>query len=76
MDEPHRGAVILVRFIAVGLIGLGVIELSLSWLENSAHHTPMEPFDFAVPAILFVAGIVVLIKTRSLAAWVSDKLDE
>ena len=76
MDEPHRGALMLVRLIAVALIGFGVIELSLSWLESSAHHMPLRVFDFVLPAILFVAGIVVLVKAGSLAAWISNKLDE
>jgi len=66
----------LVRFIAVALIGFGVIELSLSWLESSAHHVPFRVFDFVLPAILFVAGIVVLVKAGSLAAWISNKLNE
>jgi len=66
----------LVRFIAAALIGFGVIELSLSWLESSTHHVPLRLFDFVFPAILFAAGIVVLIKAGSLAAWISNKLDE
>jgi len=76
MDAPHRGALMLVRFIAVALIGFGVIELSLSWLERSAHHAPLRVFDLALPAVLFAAGIVILIKAGSLAAWISNKLDE
>jgi hypothetical protein len=76
MDAPPSGAVMLVRFIAVVLIVIAVIEFSLSWLQCSANHMTMGFFDFALPAILFVAGIIVLIKTRSLATWISDKLDE
>jgi apolipoprotein N-acyltransferase len=76
MDEPHRGALMLVRFIAAALIGFGVVELSLSWLESSAHHVPLRVFDFVFPAILFMVGIVVLVKAGSLAAWISNKLDE
>jgi len=66
----------LVRFIAVALIGLGLIELSLSWVENSTHHMPMRFYDFVLPAILFALGVVGLIKASALAAWVSNKLDE
>jgi len=66
----------LVRFIAVALIGFSVIELSLSWLENSTRHTPMRFSDFVLPAILFVLGVVALTKAGSLAAWISTKLDE
>jgi hypothetical protein len=76
MDAPHRGALMLVRFIAVALIGLGVIELSLSWLESSAPHAPRRIFDFTLSAFLFVLGVVVLIKAGSLAEWISNKLDE
>jgi hypothetical protein len=76
MDAPHRGALMLVRFIAVALIGFGVIELSLSWLENSSQHTPMRVFDFTLPAILFLPGVAILIKAGSIAEWISNKLDE
>ncbi len=76
MDAPHRGALMLVRFIAVALIGLGVIELSLSWIQSSTRHMPMRTFDFVLPAILVVLGGVGLFKANSLAEWVSNKLDE
>ena len=66
----------LVRFIAVALIGFGMIELMLSWLENSTHHTPLRAIDFLLPAILFVLGIAGLFKASSLAEWISNKLDE
>ena len=76
MDAPHRGALMLVRFIAVALIGLGVIELSLSWVESYERHTPIRIVDFVLPVILVVPGVVGLFKAGSLAAWISNKLDE
>ena len=66
----------LVRFIAVALIGLGVIELSLSWVQSSMRHTPMRIFDFVFPAVLVVLGVAALFKAGPLATWISDKLDE
>lgn len=66
----------LVRFVAVALIGLGVIILSLSWIQNSMHHTPMRIMNFVLPAILLVAGVAALVKADALATWVSNKLDE
>ena len=66
----------LVRFIAVALIGLGAVELSLAKLESSAHHAPLRIFDVILPAILFALGGTILIKAGALAKWVSDKLDE
>ena len=66
----------LVRFIAIALMGFSVIELGLYRIESSVHHTPMRIVHFAIPAIFFVPGIVVLIKTRSIAEWISKRLDE
>ncbi len=66
----------LVRFVAVALIGLGVIELSLSWVEAATHHTPIQFVDFLFPGILFILGIIGLVKAGSLAEWISNKLDE
>jgi hypothetical protein len=76
MDAPHRGALMLVRFIAAALIGLGVVELSLAWLESSTRHAPLRFFQVVLPAILFALGVAILIKAGSLAKWISDKLDE
>jgi heme/copper-type cytochrome/quinol oxidase subunit 1 len=76
MDAPHRGALMLVRFVAVALIGLGIIVLSLSWVQSSTRHTPLRAVDFVLPAVLLVLGIVFLIKADALATWVSNKLDE
>jgi hypothetical protein len=76
MDAPHRGALMLVRFIAVALIGLSVIELSLSWVESSTRHAPLRVIHLVLPAVLFTLGMAVLIKAGSLAKWISDKLDE
>lgn len=66
----------LVRFIAVALIGFGLIEFSLSWLARATHHEPMRLVDFVLPAVLFALGTVGLAKAKSLAAWMSDKLDQ
>jgi hypothetical protein len=76
MEAPHRGALMLVRFIAAALIGFGIIEMSLSWLENSTRHLSMRIGDFMLPAVLFALGIIALIKSGSLASWISNKLDE
>lgn len=65
----------LVRFTAAALIGIGVIELSLSWLENSMHHRPMPIVAFVLPGVLVASGVVGLVKANSLAAWISNKLD-
>jgi len=76
MDAPHRGALMLVRFVAVALIGLGLIVFSLSWIQSWTHHTSLRAVDFVLPAVLLILGIIFLMKADALAEWISNKLDE
>jgi hypothetical protein len=75
MDAPERGALMLVRFIAVALMGISVVELVLYWLESDAHHTPLQTSRSVLLAVPFVLGVVILIKARAVAEWISDKFD-
>jgi hypothetical protein len=75
MDAPERGALMLVRFVAVSLIGITIIELVLYWVVSSAHHTSLEIFPCVLKSIPFLLGVVMLIKSKALAEWVSDKLE-
>ena len=75
MDAPERGALMLVRFIAVGLIGLSVLELGLYGGECHVHHQPVQVFHAVLLFIPLVLGIVVLAKARAVAEWISNKFD-
>ena len=66
----------LVRFIAVSLIGVSMVELALYWVLSSSHHTPVETFPCILKSIPAVLGLVVLIKAKAVAEWISNKLDE
>lgn len=66
----------LVRFIAVSLMGVSVVEIALYWVVCSSHHAPMETFPCVLKSIPAVLGIVILIKARAVAEWISNKLDE
>ena len=66
----------LVRFTAVSLIGITAVELALYWVVSSSHHTPMETFSCVLKSIPAVLGIVILIKAKAVAEWISNKLDE
>ena len=66
----------LVYLVVIALMGFGVIDLSLHWAERLAHHATMQAFDFALPSVCFVLGIVVLIKVNSIAEWISNRFDE
>ena len=76
MDAPDRKALMLVRFIAVSLMGVTVVDLGLYWAMSASHHTPMETFPCVLKSIPAVLGIVTLVKARAVAEWISNKLDE
>lgn len=66
----------LVRFIAVALIGVTLVELALYWVVSASQHTPMLAFPCVLKSIPAVLGVVILIKARAVAEWISNKLDE
>ena len=75
MDAPERGALMLVRFTAATLIGWTVVELALYYAVRSHNHLPVELVPCAVRSVPLILGVVILIKSKSLAEWLSDKLD-
>jgi hypothetical protein len=76
MDAPDRGALMLVRFIAAALIGWTVVDLALYWVIAQHNHTALEIFPCILKSIPGVAGVVILIKAKAVAEWISNKLDE
>ncbi|HSY19786.1 MAG TPA: hypothetical protein VK815_15690 [Candidatus Acidoferrales bacterium] len=78
MEANQNGALTLVRIIGVMLVVASILELGLYWAE-CAYHKP-EPLHVEVLPIIFrsipaVTGIVVLIKSSTIAEWVAEKLD-
>jgi hypothetical protein len=76
MDAPDRGALMLVRFIAASLIGCAAVELALYWVICQHDHAPMKIFPCVMKSIPAVLGVIVLIKAKAIAEWISNKLDE
>ena len=66
----------LVRFIAISLISVTVVELTLYWVIARQNHAPVGIFSCLLKSIPSVAGIVMLIKAKAIAGWISNKLDE
>jgi len=66
----------LVRFIAVSLICVTLVELALYWVIAQHNRTPVEVFPCVLKSIPAVAGIVILVKAKAVAEWISNKLDE
>jgi len=75
MDAPHRGALMLVRFIAAALIGWSILELSLYWVASDVHQTPVQIFPCVLKSIPFLFGMIALIKSKTLADWISDRME-
>jgi hypothetical protein len=75
MDAPLRGALMLVCFIAIALIGYGLLEAGLYWGECLAHKQPVNISHFAFPAIPLLAGLALLVRAKAVAKWISDKLE-
>lgn len=65
----------LVRFIAVALIGWAVTELALYWVVCRHDGKPVETLPCILKALPLLAGLVTLIKAKPIAEWVADKLD-
>ena len=65
----------LVRFIAAAMMGWAVIDLALYWLVCRHNNQPLEIFRCILKSLPFLIGVVMLIKARSLADWISDRLD-
>lgn len=65
----------LVRFIAACLMGMSVVELALYWVEYKFRNAPVNIFFSALWIVLFLLGMVVLIKAKAIAEWISDRLE-
>ena len=75
MDAPPKGALLLVRFAAAGLLALSGLETGLSVARDIAHHRSVSCLPLALPAILFALAVAILIKSNAIAEWISSWLD-
>jgi cytochrome c oxidase assembly protein Cox11 len=75
MDSSERGALMLVRFIAVALIGWAVADVALYWVVCQHNQQAVQIVRVIVKSLPLIVGGVALIKARTIAEWVSDKLD-
>jgi ABC-type uncharacterized transport system permease subunit len=76
MDAPTRGALMFVRFTAAALIGMSLLELGLYAGQCYVHHQPVQVLHGLFLFLPFVLGIVVLVRARAVADWISNKFDE
>jgi hypothetical protein len=78
MDAPDRRALTLVRLIGVLFFVGTILELGLYWAKCSfpEHKTPVELIPVLLRLIPAILGVVILIKARPIAEWISNILDE
>ena len=76
MDAPERGALMLVRLVAAALIGWTAVELALDWLVCHQKQIPMKIFPCLVKSLPLALGLVLTVKSKAVAQWISDQLDE
>jgi hypothetical protein len=76
MDAPDRGALMLVRFIAISLLAVTLVNLALYWVVAQHNHTEVAIFPCVLKSIPAVIGLVLLVRARAVAEWISDKMDE
>ncbi len=73
MDASERGAMMLVRFVALALIGVSLVELALAFALESK--IPVEVLPCVLKSIPALIGLVMLVKARALAEWIAGLLD-
>lgn len=76
MDASQRGALMLVRVIALALLGWSVVNFALYLAINQHDHADLQVIPCVIKFLPGLAGIIILIKARAVAEWLADKLEE
>jgi hypothetical protein len=77
MDAPSRGALMLVRLVAVCIIVIGLLDVGLYLTQcfEPRHRTAVRLFPILTNSIPVFIGIIILVKAKAIAEWVMDKLE-
>jgi hypothetical protein len=74
MESSDRAALSLVRLVAGCFIVIGLLDLGLyftQWLHPQ-HRLPLNILRIILDSIPILIGIVIFIKAKALAEWLSD----
>ena len=73
----------LVRVIAIALVAWSLVELTLywiychqNWFNSHQKNVPLEMLPCVERSLPLLAGVALLVKSRALAEWISNILDE
>lgn len=75
MEALERGARMIIWLITGALMLWSVMDLSLDVVVPLHDEKPIEVLPCVVDSIPLLVGIVLLIKTKSIARWICDKLE-
>ena len=64
----------LVRFVAAALVGATLVDLTLYWVVAQHNQTGLSILSCAVKSIPAVIGVILFVREKPVAAWISDKL--
>ncbi len=73
MNPYQKGAQLLIRLVAAGLVLIGGMLAGLEYLNHRARHVELNVFKVAGDAVMFFAGVVLLIASSRLAARLTDE---
>ena len=65
----------LVRFVAMAVVGLSLLTAGLYVADQLIHHLDIGIVHCALLTIPAVLGIVILARSRTVAEWLSNKLE-
>jgi len=76
MDSSQRAALSLVRLVAFCIIVVGLLDAGLYFTEwlHPRHRPPLNILRLVADSIPIVIGIVIFIKSKALAEWLSDMI--
>jgi len=66
----------LAWLIGVALSGWTTVDLALDWLGCHQKQLPMKTFPCLVKSLPLALGLILMVKSKAAAQWISEKLDE
>ena len=66
----------LVRFVGIAIIGVSLLMAGLYVADNLVHHVAVGKVHCALLTVPLALGIAMLVRSRAVAEWLSEKLDE
>lgn len=84
MDSSERGALGLVRIVAICIILLGLLDCGIYFTQylmpyasaqrhaSAPHLPPVNFLRIILDSIPVIAGIVILVRAKAIAEWLSD----